>query len=59
MKAWMFWGIVLVLTPTLWAFGDHLVGMGDVGYWPKEVPSYLAGVVNGMAWAAWMWRCPI
>jgi len=48
MKLAWFMLIVLGLVPVGWIIGDRLVGMGDMSFWPKELPTYVAGIVVGV-----------
>lgn len=59
MKFWAFSLISLVVIPVLWAGGDVAVGMGDISFFPREIPTYAAGVINGLCFGAFLWRSPV
>lgn len=40
--------IVVGIVPLLWGVADIAVGAGDVSFFPMKLPSYFAGVINGM-----------
>ena len=40
--------IVLVLVTVAWVIGDRFVGMGDTSFFPKELLTYVAGIINGL-----------